>query len=106
MTPTIIRDKFHGTFAVNLDVGTIYRLTPCCNASGKGSMVGDRPAIVCRACYKEVGDVFAYGAILSDDIDLTELGRMMDDCDAIQSRHDCAAHLAWEIRQALPSEEC
>ena len=102
---TTITDKYHGTFAVSLDVQSIYRLTPCCGASGKGSMVGDRPAIVCRGCYNEVEDVFGYGASIDPDtysIDLSELQRLMDPCKADTTVHSCAAHLAWEIAQALP----
>ncbi|UJE15723.1 hypothetical protein SEA_LIGMA_69 [Gordonia phage Ligma] len=40
------------------DVLGAYPLTPCCGATGKGSM--DSPTgVVCRACYTPVG--FAYG---------------------------------------------
>lgn len=36
----------------------VYPLTPCCQASAKGSIAGDYPATVCRNCYEEVDDSF------------------------------------------------
>lgn len=35
-----------------------YPLTPCCNATGKGSVAGDYPCVVCRSCYREVDPYF------------------------------------------------
>lgn len=43
-------------------MGFEYPLTPCCNASGKGSIAGSGPAVVCRSCYKEVGYEFGMEA--------------------------------------------
>lgn len=34
--------------------GFAFRITDCCDASAKGSMVGDFPAVVCRNCYQVV----------------------------------------------------
>ncbi|GBF17556.1 hypothetical protein Br6_04963 [Rhodococcus sp. Br-6] len=53
--------------------GIAYYLTPCCNASGKGSM----DAIVCRSCYVEVDDIFALGWNLNDDEDWERFRRHM-----------------------------
>lgn len=53
--------------------GIAYYLTPCCNASGKGSM----DAIVCRSCYTEVDDIFAMGWSLNDDADWERFRRHM-----------------------------
>jgi hypothetical protein len=38
-------------------VGLLYRLTPCCEASGKGS-ADSQTGVVCRNCYKSVSHEF------------------------------------------------
>ncbi|WP_143549080.1 hypothetical protein [Rhodococcus sp. ACS1] len=45
--------------------GIAYYLTPCLDASGKGSM----GSIVCRSCYEEVDSLFALGWSVADDSD-------------------------------------
>jgi hypothetical protein len=42
--------------------GMCYYLTECCGASGKGSGEG----IVCRSCYRPVGDQYGMGWLVSD----------------------------------------
>ncbi|MDH6284277.1 hypothetical protein [Prescottella agglutinans] len=51
--------------------GVIYHLTPCCGASGKGSM----DAIVCRSCYHEVDDLYALGWVVHDEQDWARFSR-------------------------------
>jgi len=67
--------------------GLRYGLTPCCGASAKGSMVGDEPAIVCRACYAEVDPLLGGEATVNPDdvwqpdedpIDPESLGLVLD----------------------------
>lgn len=41
--------------SIGLANGYVYPLTPCCEASGKGSNGG----IVCRSCYEPVESVYA-----------------------------------------------
>lgn len=45
--------------------GGHYALTPCCNATGKGSVAGGYPATVCRNCYKDVGFYFGGDAVVA-----------------------------------------
>ncbi|MGW0022025.1 hypothetical protein ACWDUD_27240 [Rhodococcus sp. NPDC003382] len=45
--------------------GTAYHLTPCCDASAKGSM----DSIVCRSCYQQVSPMYGMGWTLADDKD-------------------------------------
>ncbi|GEM_PF-1095490 len=45
--------------------GLAYYLTPCCDATAKGSM----GSIVCRSCYEDVDHLFGMGWILTDDQD-------------------------------------
>lgn len=62
---TIVGDDGIGLIAESTDhPGFRYYLTDCCLASAKGSMVGDEPAVVCRACYHVVDD--ALGGIPAD----------------------------------------
>lgn len=39
---------------------TFYLLTPCCKASGKGS-IDSATGVVCRRCYREVDPIFGFG---------------------------------------------
>lgn len=48
--------------------GIFYLLTPCCEASGKGSMVDEVPAIVCRKCYNEVDAIYGMAGDSLDQI--------------------------------------
>lgn len=52
------------------DATSLYLLTPCCGASGKGSMIGNRPAVVCRSCYREVGEDFGWPFKADELVDL------------------------------------
>ncbi|BDB63254.1 hypothetical protein [Rhodococcus sp. RDE2] len=45
--------------------GVAYHLTPCCDASAKGSL----GSIVCRSCYQEVCPMYGMGWALTDDKD-------------------------------------
>lgn len=51
-----------GTIVLDFDVRGVLVLTPCCEASGKGSYSDGRPATVCRSCYVKVDDI--HGAVL------------------------------------------
>lgn len=42
-----------------------WALTPCCHASGKGSVAGGFPAVVCRSCYREVDPYFGGDATVA-----------------------------------------
>lgn len=50
----VIDPRSGGVLAVDHEVGIAFPLTPCCEASAKGS--GD--GIVCRACYAWVPESF------------------------------------------------
>ena len=48
--------------AFDSESGMFWPLTPCCQASAKGSGSG----VVCRACFAEVPEVLGLGAMLSE----------------------------------------
>lgn len=50
------------------DSDMIVALTNCCEATGKGSMVDDKPEIVCRKCYKPVDMMFGDYAVTEDEL--------------------------------------
>jgi hypothetical protein len=61
-TVKIIAEFSIGNVAYDTQVGMVYMLTKCCNASGKGSSVDDNDfQIVCRSCYTQVDSIFALG---------------------------------------------
>lgn len=45
--------------------GMIYRLTPCCKASGKGG-AGSATGVCCRACYRDVPEMFGWAALVGE----------------------------------------
>ena len=56
-----VLNGFHGDYVVKVAKhGDLHHpLTPCCGASGKGSMTDDgEGCVVCRSCYHEVDDIF------------------------------------------------
>jgi hypothetical protein len=56
----LVLDRFVGVDADNhvvvADAGFTYALTPCCQATGKGS--DSATGVVCRACHREVDPYF------------------------------------------------
>ena len=58
--PILLVNDFRGQLVTS--DGIAYYLTPCCQASGKGS--GD--GIVCRACYRPVADTYGMGWLVTD----------------------------------------
>lgn len=76
--------------------------TPCCGASGKGSMIGDEPAVVCRACYRPVSDIFGEvaiisGGMLAEAYSLIERGVTEAGCPCPT---ECVMHLLAEVEAA------
>lgn len=60
-TPATIGTDQYGCLATSH--GVVYRLTPCCKASTKGTEVGT----VCRACYQPVDTRYTEAWMLLDD---------------------------------------
>lgn len=65
-----------GNGSLALSYGTVYPLTPCCAASAKGSMAGDEPATVCRACYHEIDPMLGDCAVVSSPTFEADLNRL------------------------------
>lgn len=63
MSVTILTTASFGSLA--LSDGVVYPLTPCCQASAKGSMAGGEPATVCRVCYREIDPLLGDCAVVS-----------------------------------------
>lgn len=59
---TILAESPRGKLAYDPSLNTVYALTPCCGASGKGHEVG----VVCRKCYQTVDLVFGDCAVPGD----------------------------------------
>ena len=93
-----VRTKNHGHWAVYNDV--VFRLTDCCQASGKGTMIGDRPAIVCRDCHYEVSMIFGDATEIGSDDFWAGVERMMPYCNGAFPT-DCVAQVIHEIEEAL-----
>jgi hypothetical protein len=51
----------NGVYAMSEEHAYLYAVTPCCQASGKGSFAG----VVCRACHRVVDDYFGGRATLA-----------------------------------------
>lgn len=47
-------DRYGLRYVTDPETGWDFYITDCCDASAKGSVAGDYPAVVCRACYTEV----------------------------------------------------
>lgn len=76
----------------------VYLLTPCCGATGKGSVTGDTPTVVCRRCHRQVPD--CYGGLFSR----AESGRLRAAIIAAgQGRcpvpGDCADEVMWHLQR-------
>lgn len=81
----------------------IYPLTPCCGATTKGSVAGDTPVMVCRACYKEVPD--ALDCFAESDRPLALLPEVIALVSATQGKRcpcpqECAAESLYQLREA------
>lgn len=93
VNPVVIAtDGFHGTYAIDVEMGMAYPLTDCCKAFGKGS--GD--GVVCRACYAPVDDRFGQAAEFGPTF-TEQVARMMPKCENVIDDYDCAADLSWEL---------
>lgn len=85
----------------------IYPLTPCCQASGTGSYVGDEPAVVCRSCYREVPAF--YGDFADADQGAADVATFIADMThgRCPQPHDCATDTVWNLtdrRQRIEDE--
>ncbi|MDN5896979.1 MAG: hypothetical protein L0H93_23520 [Nocardioides sp.] len=78
--------------------GTIYPLTPCCQASATGSFVQDTPATVCRACYTPVSPVYGVsGTTRPPQVSWLVDSLAQGDCpDPV----GCAVHTIWHLTGA------
>lgn len=96
-TASEVKTKEHGRWA--LADGIVYPLTDCCGASGKGS--GD--GVVCRKCYKPVGDRFALAARVAQGDYRQALRAMMPDCNLSEgeSHENCVDDVAAEIEYLM-----
>ena len=71
---TYLLDGTYGTYEVKVARATYgdhkplyYPLTPCCDATGKGSMTAyGEGCVACRSCHHEVDDAFG-GCWVGDD---------------------------------------
>lgn len=80
----LINGKVLGGEATLIKSGDmIVALTTCCEATGKGSFVHeeDRPAVVCRKCYREVDMMFGDFAVTADEL-VVMLQGFMSEADA------------------------
>lgn len=72
--------------------GTVYLLTACCAASGKG---GQSPTgVVCRACYQPVPGV--HGDCATLDEATAWVTRVMTTL-ACPCPQECAEHIVWDL---------
>lgn len=79
--------------------GMVALLTRCCGATGKGSMVADQPAVVCRGCYRETDAVYGDGATLNDPAGVQRLIETAPHVDC-PVPHECATHAIWTLEAA------
>lgn len=77
--------------------GLIYPLTPCCRASGKGSVTDSRPGVVCRRCYQSVAPVFARGVQPGDVHE--QVARLITEISAgrCPTPDTCATEVLWRL---------
>lgn len=61
-SPEVLSNTIFGDIVWDSETGLVYRLTPCCAASAKGTTKG----VVCRGCYKKISNFYCEAGCATD----------------------------------------